>query len=502
MSAIEKPPFILTYWNPFQDNSPGLIDSYINYVRDTSLQEYNAHITGNYILSASKNQIDAINEGFSFMSQSLGDIHQEIVNSNILLTEISKLLRLPDKEKERVLHIERGLKFFKQSSKDLDLAVDAKNEFESALKLFEQDWFVLQQLGTLLLYKKNILDINKSKEYFLKAAKYAIADADSDVLRSVNNYFRTEFSSSYLNSSHNNNSIFDFIRECYLNAAFCCYINTEYEEALSITKKALNFIENDSKLLFFSAKYALRVGNSDFALNQIKQMLDLSEVMAISIFGDNELSSNRDIVDYVNKFINDFEDKFSKIDERLSQIEKFIINDKIKEYLKKNDTKLFFDKASIYRKDLFLNTESLISQNVKLEDRELNSLSMDPLFNEAARIIVESQIASTSLIQKRLSLGYNRAGRLMDQLEAAGIVGPSNGSKVREVFYKNEEPLMNFLYSLSDDENILKTRSGYKVVDLIDKWDEIQSKYKPTVQKVAQPQNKKTEKSFFKRLFG
>lgn len=82
------------------------------------------------------------------------------------------------------------------------------------------------------------------------------------------------------------------------------------------------------------------------------------------------------------------------------------------------------------------------------EDRDLDLLSKDPLFNEAATLIVQSQMGSTSLIQRRLKLGYNRAGRLMDQLEAAGVVGPSKGSKVREVLFKTEYELDQFLKSM------------------------------------------------------
>ncbi len=83
-----------------------------------------------------------------------------------------------------------------------------------------------------------------------------------------------------------------------------------------------------------------------------------------------------------------------------------------------------------------------------MEDREVDLLSKDPLFNEAAQLIVQSGMGSTSLIQRRLKLGYNRAGRLMDQLEAAGIVGPSKGSKVREVLFKTEYELEQFLKSM------------------------------------------------------
>ncbi len=69
----------------------------------------------------------------------------------------------------------------------------------------------------------------------------------------------------------------------------------------------------------------------------------------------------------------------------------------------------------------------------------------DPLFEEAARIIVSSQQASTSSLQRRYSIGYNRAGRLMDQLEAAGIVGPAVGGKPREVLVMDLMQLENKL---------------------------------------------------------
>ena len=84
----------------------------------------------------------------------------------------------------------------------------------------------------------------------------------------------------------------------------------------------------------------------------------------------------------------------------------------------------------------------------EMEDREIDFTSRDPLFSEAATLIVQNQMGSTSMIQRRLKLGYNRAGRLMDQLEASGIVGPSKGSKVREVLFKSEYELEQFLKSM------------------------------------------------------
>ena len=75
----------------------------------------------------------------------------------------------------------------------------------------------------------------------------------------------------------------------------------------------------------------------------------------------------------------------------------------------------------------------------------LDAQTLDPLFEEAARAIVVTQQGSTSMIQRKMSIGYNRAGRLMDQMEKAGIVGAAKGSKPREVLISDEVSLDNLL---------------------------------------------------------
>ncbi len=84
----------------------------------------------------------------------------------------------------------------------------------------------------------------------------------------------------------------------------------------------------------------------------------------------------------------------------------------------------------------------------EMEGKDFDLGDKDPLFDDAARLIVASQIGSTSLLQRRMKLGYNRAGRLMDQLEAAGVVGGNQGSKAREVLIKTEADLQQMLDKL------------------------------------------------------
>ncbi len=85
----------------------------------------------------------------------------------------------------------------------------------------------------------------------------------------------------------------------------------------------------------------------------------------------------------------------------------------------------------------------------EMEGKDFDLGDKDPLFEDAARLIVASQIGSTSLLQRRMKLGYNRAGRLMDQLESAGVVGGNQGSKAREVLIKTEAELQLILDTLS-----------------------------------------------------
>jgi S-DNA-T family DNA segregation ATPase FtsK/SpoIIIE len=91
----------------------------------------------------------------------------------------------------------------------------------------------------------------------------------------------------------------------------------------------------------------------------------------------------------------------------------------------------------------FLLPEYVDEKEMEAKGYDLND--KDPLFDDAAKIIVTTQMGSTSLLQRRMKLGYNRAGRLMDQLEAAGIVGPNQGSKVRDVLIKTDAELQQYL---------------------------------------------------------
>lgn len=87
-------------------------------------------------------------------------------------------------------------------------------------------------------------------------------------------------------------------------------------------------------------------------------------------------------------------------------------------------------------------------ENDNSEPGSVDLSKRDPIFEEAARVVVAHQSGSTSLIQRRFSIGYNRAGRIIDQLEAAGVVGPFEGSKARQVLVQDEQELEKIFNSI------------------------------------------------------
>jgi S-DNA-T family DNA segregation ATPase FtsK/SpoIIIE len=93
-----------------------------------------------------------------------------------------------------------------------------------------------------------------------------------------------------------------------------------------------------------------------------------------------------------------------------------------------------------------------LDENADSSAKDFDASDRDPMFEEAARLIVMHQQGSTSLIQRKLKLGYNRAGRIIDQLEAAQIVGPFEGSKAREVLIPDEYSLEQFLNTLDKND--------------------------------------------------
>lgn len=180
---------------------------------------------------------------------------------------------------------------------------------------------------------------------------------------------------------------------------------------LSVQRPSQDILSNDTKS-YFPVRIAFRTASRQ----ESKIILDEE--------GAERLSGNGDAI---------YKDELSKIRLQVP----YVSTNEIKNITQYISSQQGYD----YPYTLPGNAPLPVYPLVDLNDR-------DPLFNEAARLVVVHQQGSPSLIQRKFSIGYNRAGRLMDQLEAAGIVGAVQGSKPREVFITDEYNLEKLLNSL------------------------------------------------------
>jgi len=107
------------------------------------------------------------------------------------------------------------------------------------------------------------------------------------------------------------------------------------------------------------------------------------------------------------------------------------------------------DEQQAYPTPYFL-PEVVEESDISGKGQNLKWSDLDSMFEEAARLVVGGQHGSTSMIQRKLQLGYNRAGRIMDQMCTLGIVGDTNGSKPREVLFHTEVELNQYLSHLKN----------------------------------------------------
>ncbi len=168
-----KPSFLLTYYNPFDKNAPGLVESYLNYAKDVNLAQYGASIVSAAIEKASKMQSIQLQNGFKMIDQRLSSMVYEQVTTNLLLNDIKDLLKLPDSEKEKLFHINSGLKFLSKVNYNDSMIKDAIHEFEMAYKISPNDWFVNYYLGVCYLHYPNVLNLEKAERYYTTSIKYA-----------------------------------------------------------------------------------------------------------------------------------------------------------------------------------------------------------------------------------------------------------------------------------------------------------------------------------------
>ena len=278
-----EPSFFLSYWRPWNEDS-SFIDSWGDYLRNTQLVKYGADMIGDFIkqashenvraiqeasdkqvrvtVAAAQAQIKAIREAATMIGFKLDAVTDELRFMNrrmdIALEQqrlnqlsLEELLRIPDSEKERLKIIKQGVHFFIASQNDSDLLEDALQEFIKAEQMKPQDYFVLHKIGSIFLFSKNHLNPTKALEYFVRAGKYAAADAKTG--SSVgSNKLKGDFD--YIDSASDTHQIVLLTSDAYDKAALSSYILGKDEDAVQYQEQAVKYCKS-GETLFNLAKY-------------------------------------------------------------------------------------------------------------------------------------------------------------------------------------------------------------------------------------------------------
>lgn len=311
-----KPSFLLTYYNPFDKNAPGLVDSYLDYAKDVNLAKYGASIVSEAIEKASKMQSIQLQNGFKMIDQRLSRIVYEQITTNLLLNDIKDLLKLPDSEKEKLFHINSGLKYLSKVNYDDSLIKDAINEFEKAYIIAPNDWFVNYHLGICYLHYPNILNLEKAERYFKTTIKYASIEDNYSLQSTYKSFFcaieneKVIFPSSWPKTSDRcpqnwflateKDEYYDSLGRPYfhitdseLNLAHINYIKGEFEWAyvncpnyLGTFDDRFSELKFKEKICFYKTKYKARcmhnklkiIGDSE-SIKEIKSIIFLEAAL-------------------------------------------------------------------------------------------------------------------------------------------------------------------------------------------------------------------------------
>jgi alpha-tubulin suppressor-like RCC1 family protein len=276
----------------------------MNFLNGAMLAKYQADSVGHFLEKTSSDQILALNkatklirlslqEGFADVANGLEAVTEQQVRtnslleginqrmemlieeqriSNVLQENIAELLRIPDSQKQRQFHIEMGLKFFKNASKDADLYQDSLKDLLAAEALLPADYFVLRQIGMLYLYAAPLVNLEKAANYLTRAGKYASVESHPDAVRLCNvvsKSVKTAFSSQ---SAPSSNEIGAFAAETYRHGAAAHYALGNLGEAVRLIEKSARLDGCSYAIRFFKAKYLAAAGNEPEALSTLRTL--------------------------------------------------------------------------------------------------------------------------------------------------------------------------------------------------------------------------------------
>ena len=463
MSALSNikpttPSFTFGYWRPWNENS-NMYDSFFDYAKDVSLAKYGADTVGQYIAQASVEQVGAINQlgqkigvGLNILSNQMSDVSNKLnfLNrnigiqieqqklSNLLLQNISQLLRVPDSEKERQHAIELGVKFFVNANLDLDLFDDALEELLKAELLMKQDYFVLHRIGLIYLHVPKHINVEKALDYFTKAAKYASIESNPETLKLVNALNGSFKNVNYLAQ----NDVQTLAADSFEKAAFASYVLGQFELAIKHQSRALEYAIT-AENYFMLAKYQSRSKDIISCLSNLEKAIDIQPLMLLAVFKEIDLINESKVLLLVSEKNQHIDKEIETLIERWKKIECSESNDAIRELteLSKKSYEIKISDFIIYnnKKNIINQRFGVIKAKIDAlidEVKLITFLTFDAF--KVQNIIKELEIARTLSLEimnvtfnkiseevnsDKLQIGARYAGGIVFYLDSAGQHG-------------------------------------------------------------------------------
>ena len=227
--------------------------------------------------------------------------------TNYLLENIVELLKIPDSEKERQHAITLGLKFFVNAAKSPELYSDALEWLLKAESLQKQDYFVLHRIGCIYLYVDLLMDLEKARDYFSRAARYASVDSDPDAVR-LANILTSPSLQSYSVLPDNPEKILLLASDSYEKAAFASYVMGDMDGAIDYQRKAVRLNGTDQNKYNLS-KYLSHQGSVEDAIENLDEVIENSPLYAAAVFQEADMVCREEIVNYIDRKNTDVDEK-------------------------------------------------------------------------------------------------------------------------------------------------------------------------------------------------
>lgn len=261
-------------------------------------------ITNSHLLSIDDNITGLRGEICSMASMldwKTSKIIEELRIANQLLGSIVQLLRIPDSQKQRVYHIEKGLKYlmnaFIEDDVNSSFYIDALEELKKAENIERKDFITLNRIGQVHLYSKKYTDFAEAASYFLKSARESFAEANVKGTTASNNLLPN----GYEVTVDKTNLYLAATAESYLYAGRAFYLQRNLDKATEYAGKAFELVPEFLQAGFEQAKYLTANGEEDKAVGVLKQVIAGDRNFSIKTLLDEDLISKKGVTQLLER---------------------------------------------------------------------------------------------------------------------------------------------------------------------------------------------------------